>query len=117
MKMYKSKKDMKSKSLTLLLSFFFGFWGVHRFYLGQPIKGALFFITGGLFGIGWLRDVVKFAFISEESFNFHYNKLTNAPDVSIPYVADELNKLSLLVDQGVITFEEFERRKSKILQF
>ena len=35
----------------------FGFFGVHRFYFGRPISGAIWFFTFGLFGIGWLIDL------------------------------------------------------------
>jgi TM2 domain-containing membrane protein YozV len=32
------------------------------------------------------------------------------------YVADELHKLSVLMDKGLLTFEEFERRKAMLLK-
>ncbi len=32
------------------------------------------------------------------------------------YVADELHKLGMLMDKGLLTFEEFERRKSMLLK-
>lgn len=35
----------------------FGFTGSHRFYFGRPISGAIYFLTAGLLGIGWLIDV------------------------------------------------------------
>lgn len=40
------------------LLWIFGFTGSHRFYFGKPITGAIWFSTLGLFGIGWLVDVV-----------------------------------------------------------
>ncbi len=36
----------------------FGFTGSHRFYFGRPKTGLLYFCTLGLFGIGWLIDIV-----------------------------------------------------------
>ena len=39
-----------------LLYLFLGFLGIHRFYLGKPITGILFLLTGGLFGIGFVYD-------------------------------------------------------------
>ena len=36
----------------------FGFTGAHRFFYGRPISGTLWFFTLGLFGIGWLIDVL-----------------------------------------------------------
>ena len=35
----------------------FGFTGAHRFYFGKPRTGILWFLTGGLFLIGWIVDL------------------------------------------------------------
>lgn len=35
----------------------FGFTGAHRFYFGRPLSGLIWFLTGGLLGVGWLVDV------------------------------------------------------------
>ncbi|MCO4783152.1 MAG: TM2 domain-containing protein [Candidatus Cloacimonetes bacterium] len=37
---------------------FFGFSGVQRFYLGKPISGIIWFLTGGLFFMGTLYDLI-----------------------------------------------------------
>lgn len=37
---------MKNKYIAGILAFFFGFFGVHRFYLGQRFLGVLYFIMG-----------------------------------------------------------------------
>lgn len=34
----------------------FGFTGSHRFYYGKPWTGTLWFLTGGLFFVGWIVD-------------------------------------------------------------
>lgn len=34
----------------------FGFTGAHRFYYGRPLSGTIWFLTLGLFLIGWLVD-------------------------------------------------------------
>ena len=38
---------------------FLGLSGLHRFYVGRWKGGVLFLLTGGLFGIGTIIDLVK----------------------------------------------------------
>ena len=47
---------MKSLLLTYLLWLVGGLLGLHKFYLGRPGVGLLYFFTGGLFFIGWAVD-------------------------------------------------------------
>ncbi len=35
----------------------FGFTGAHRFYYGRPITGTIWFLTFGLFLVGWIVDL------------------------------------------------------------
>jgi TM2 domain-containing membrane protein YozV len=35
----------------------FGFFGLHRFYYGKPITGAIWALTGGLCLVGWIVDL------------------------------------------------------------
>ena len=46
---------------TLLLCFFLGFMGVHRFYVGKIGTGILMLITFGGFGIWSLIDFIMIA--------------------------------------------------------
>lgn len=43
-------------TIAWILLTFFGYLGIHRFYLGKWLTGILFMFTGGFFLIGWLYD-------------------------------------------------------------
>lgn len=51
----------RSKSKTLLLCIFLGYLGIHRFYVGKGKSGLLYMLTLGLFGIGWIIDIIMIA--------------------------------------------------------
>lgn len=48
----------KSKTADLLLCIFLGTLGIHRFYEGKIGTGILWLCTLGVFGIGWIVDIV-----------------------------------------------------------
>jgi hypothetical protein len=52
----------KSKITALLLCFFLGVLGAHKFYEGKIGLGVLYFFTWGLFGIGVLIDFITLIF-------------------------------------------------------
>ncbi len=51
----------KKKSSALLLCFFLGVFGVHRFYVGKTGTGILWLFTLGLMGVGTLVDFIMIA--------------------------------------------------------
>ena len=55
---YRVPESSDSKWTAFLLCFFFGVFGVHRFYVGKVGTGLLWLFTFGLFGIGWLVDII-----------------------------------------------------------
>lgn len=55
---YGRRCSPKSRGLAMLLCLVFGMVGAHKFYLGRLGMGFLYLITGGLFGIGVIVDVL-----------------------------------------------------------
>lgn len=51
----------KSRSTALILCALVGWLGVHRFYVGKVATGILWLFTGGLFGVGYLVDIILIA--------------------------------------------------------
>lgn len=48
----------KDKWIAFTLCLLFGFLGVHKFYEGKVSIGIAYMFTFGLFGIGWLVDII-----------------------------------------------------------
>lgn len=48
----------KSRGMALILAIFLGPLGGHQFYVGRAAKGVLYLFTYGLFGIGWIYDII-----------------------------------------------------------
>jgi len=55
-------KKEKNKWVAVLLCFFLGFLGAHKFYEGKIGMGILYLFTVGLFGIGILVDFIVLLF-------------------------------------------------------
>lgn len=55
------KSPTRSYVVTLLLCFFFGAFGIHRFYTGYILVGIIQLLTAGGFGLWALIDVISIA--------------------------------------------------------
>lgn len=52
----------KEKGIAFICCLFGGWLGAHCFYTGKVGKGLLYFLTFGLFGIGWMIDLIRILF-------------------------------------------------------
>jgi TM2 domain-containing membrane protein YozV len=48
----------KHDSFVAYVLWIFGFFGLHRFYCGRKLTGAIWALTLGLLGVGWLIDLL-----------------------------------------------------------
>lgn len=75
----------------LIITFFFGMFGLHRFLKGQTGSGLLYLFTGGLFGIGWIIDVIKsIKNLNEAGLSFTLNELPIVSSSGIMLNPDEV---------------------------
>lgn len=112
---------MKNKTTALILSILLGGLGVDRFYLGYTGMGILKLLTAGCFGILYIIDIVKIAtgtlLPADGSAYDDQDAFASKPAPKAANgAAEELKKYKELLDQGVITEEEFNAKKNKLLQ-
>ncbi|RKS14306.1 NINE protein [Flavobacterium sp. 120] len=108
---------MKNKSTAAILAFFLGGIGVHRFYLGQGGLGILYLIFCWTFipAIIAFVDFIIFLTMDEDKFNAKYNQGKVLSATRNVNTAEELEKLHGLMEKGIITGEEFQIKKAKLL--
>ena len=58
MEQYVTITSSKSKWTAFLLCLFFGYLGLHNFYVGKIFWGIIYLCTMGFFGIGWILDII-----------------------------------------------------------
>ncbi|MCD8297306.1 MAG: NINE protein [Prevotella sp.] len=111
----------KSKIAAALLAFFFGGLGIHKFYLGRTSMG-LWYLVFSWTGIPCILAFIEFfqyLFWSDEKFDAKYNPgyycYENYDQPNHSNTADEIEKLYQLKEKGVITEEEFQNHKKKLL--
>jgi hypothetical protein len=87
----------KNKTTALCLCIFLGYFGAHYFYVNRIGKGLIYFLTVGLFGIGWIIDI--FVILTGNFKDSFGAQLRNAPqkmiDQNIPDINENLESSNI----------------------
>lgn len=111
---------MKEKVVAILLCFFLGGFGIHKFYLGQTGYGIIYLLFCWTFipGIIAFFELLMLAFMSDAEFNRQFNSgsISTSSTGSIKDATESLGELKKLYDGGIITAEEYEEKRKKVLK-
>ena len=117
--MTKAQRTKKEFLPTFLLCFFFGSLGVHRFYVGKKGTGVLMIITIGGLGLWVVADLIMIlvgAFRDIDGRIIKYSSGNQPSSVNLQIgVAAELDQLATLKEKGILTDEEFNKKKKELL--
>ena len=120
-KKYQPSEELSEKEFlpTLILCFFVGMLGIHRFFVGKVGTGILMIVTLGGLGIWVLVDFIMICIGSFKDIDgriIKYQRAVIAPSSSETGIAEELEKFAELKEKGVISEEEFNKKKEELLK-
>ncbi len=64
----------RNTALLLCAIGFFGFCGIHRFYVKEVGMGVAMLLTGGFCFVGQVIDLIRLATMSDQDFHARYNR-------------------------------------------
>ena len=111
---------MKNKLAAGLLGIFLGAFGAHHFYLGNTVRGIIYFLFFWtiIIPIIGLVEGIMIATMSDEDFDKKYNngvRYNHSFGQGPVDVASQLRELYRLREEGIISKKEYEQQKKKIL--
>jgi TM2 domain-containing membrane protein YozV len=113
-------KMVKDKTVAVVLAFFVGGFGVHKFYLGNNLAGVLYLLFSWTLIPSLIAffDFIGLLFMSEQAFNMQFNGALPGGNLlrSATDVTAALEQLQKLYDKGIITAEEYEEKRLKLLR-
>ena len=108
----------KTKLIAILLAIFTGGFGVDRFYPGYTGLGVVKLLTAGGFGIWSLIDLIRICTGSLRPADGSPWQ-EDAPKAPVqsnePSAIESLERLAKLYEQGLLTEEEFAKKKAEML--
>ena len=104
----------KSRITAIILSLFFGVFGVDRFYLGYTGLGLAKLVTFGGFGIWALIDFVLICIGSLEPLRGYYIE-DGPPPAPADETVETIKKFFDLYQSGAITEAEYQAKKAELL--
>lgn len=127
---YSTLTSDKNKDTAFILCLLGGFFGLHQFYVGRIKTGIIYLCTGGLFLCGWIIDLISIllgSFRDNVGAPLRATKDQNNQVEEVKIVNSEISqdkednitqieRLAKLKEQGIITQEEFDRKKQELLK-
>ncbi|MBC7882518.1 MAG: NINE protein [Anaerolineae bacterium] len=114
----------KNRSTAAFLAMLLGWLGAHKFYLGRPVSGVfyLLFFWSGIPGLLGFVEGVLYLVQGDQEFQTKY-LATTAPkalayEPQATYYGDPidtLRRLESLRQEGLISDEEFEAKRRKLI--
>ncbi|MCC5643687.1 NINE protein [Nostoc sp. CHAB 5824] len=110
---------MRNKNTAIIVCFFGGGLGIHKFYLGQNVEGILYLLFCWTLIPALIAFVEFFVLLlmSDTEFNTKYNQGRSAGGpISAKDATSALADLKNLFDSGIITAEEYEEKRQNLLK-
>jgi hypothetical protein len=85
-------------NIRLLLTFFLGIVGAHKFYQGNRKAALIYLFTGGLLLVGWVADSISLGFRGRDFFfNDASTQVQIQPDLRIGPIAKAFSFFPLII--------------------
>jgi TM2 domain-containing membrane protein YozV len=120
---------MRNRTAAILMCFFGGWFGIHKFYLGKNVAGILYLVFSwtcipaliaffDFLGLCFMSDrefEARFNYANQNEFGQNYGYPTSGSSRSKQEATSTLYDLKKLYEDGIITAEEYEVKRRKML--
>lgn len=120
----------KKRSLTIILALIgtvTPLTGLHKFYLGQPLWGIIYFLLSWqspMSRIACAIDAVLYLAQDQDQFNRHFNDYLEVIDLQkkelnpqeVTAIATAIRELEKLRQEGLISEAEFEEKRRQLIK-